>query len=133
MAYKVVEKQTRHCSNWAIYKTHYQETRVLKYRRDHPKWFPRYFKGRTIKEAPGSIGILCFEYKRDAASFAHSYRGIDWIIISVKGIGEQLEQCSFLVSGCGCYPERLGQKALKIDTVPLPIGTVLYHEVLVLE
>lgn len=132
MAYKVVEKQTRHCSNWAIYKTHYQETRVLKYRREHPEWFPRYFKGRTVKEAPGSIGILCFEYKMEALCFAESYKKIDWLIIQVEGIGEQRDWC-LLISGCGCYPKRLGREALVTDLVSPPIGTVLYHEVLVLE
>ena len=132
MPYKVVEKQTRHCSNWAIYKTHFQETKVLKYRRDHPEWFPRYFKGRVIEKAPGSIGILCFERKIDAIAFSHSYKDINWITISVEGTDEQ-QGSSFLISGCGCYPERLGRKTSLIDRISFPIGTILYRNVLVLE
>lgn len=132
MPYKAVEKQTRHCSNWAIYKTLCRESRVLKYRRDHPEWFPRYLKGRTIKEAPGSVGILCFEHNIDALHFIRSYDGINWLIIQVKGIGKQRD-LDCLISGCGCYPERLRQGASSIDNTSPPKGTVLYREVLVLE
>ena len=132
MPYKAVEKQTRHCSNWAIYKTHYRESRVLKYRRDHPEWFPRYFKGRTIKEAPGSIGILCFEHNIDALHFIRSYNSVNWLIIQVKGIGKQRD-LRLLISGCGCYPERLGCQSPAENIIQPPMGTVLYREVLVLE
>lgn len=137
MPYKVVEKQTRHCSNWTLYKTHpKQDNRAYKYRKNHPEWFPRYFKGRIVKEVPGSIGILCFEFKVNALNFIRSYSSsnINWLTIQVKGINKR-EKVQFLISGCGCFPMflTLGNIGNQHNTTVPPQGTVAYREVLVLE
>lgn len=132
MPYKAVEKQTRHCSNWTLYKTHLPTARVCKYRRDHPEWFPRYLKGRTIKEVPGSVGILCFELRIDAFHFIKNYKrtSIDWLIIQVRGINRR-EDIRSLIGGCGLYPTNLC--LTQDEFASPPRGTVAYREVLVLE
>lgn len=132
MPYKVVEKQTRHCSNWTLYKTYPQIAKVCKYRRDHPEWFPKYFKGRVIKEAPGSIGILCFKSKADAFRFieSYNYKHITWLIVQVKGINKRNDVQS-LICGCAARPTNLCLTQDRCASPPR--GTVAYREVLVLE
>ena len=92
IAYKIVEKQTRWGMNWMLFK-YYNKTKYpswfadgLRFKKYHPQYFPRYFKGRIIHAVSGSLGIMCFETKQDAKLC------LKWIdvgkVIKVRGIGE---------------------------------------------
>jgi len=92
LAYKVVEKVTRKGSGWMLAKKEAQAYRVpfpLKIMEKHKKFYPTYYKGRTIKAVPGSEGIYCFQTDEDASYFV-SYYGLEGQarIIRVEGIGE---------------------------------------------
>ena len=110
IAFKVVEKQTRHCTNWTLFKKTFKDldtpfyTDILKFKHENPQWFPRYFKGRVIEAASGSVGIFCFEAKLFAMMFQDCYTALrlNGIIIKVEGIGEPTPRRRIrIVSGCG--------------------------------
>lgn len=138
IVYKVVEKNTRNCSNWTMFKIQVKHgiytnlwKKALKFKKDHPEYFPRYFKGRVIKRAPNSIGILCFKYKDDAISFQSRWRELeDSIIIKVKG-NKMLKRKPMVVSGAG------GDGILHLNNysgkISSPEGTITFDSVEVLE
>ena len=94
IAYKVVEKGTRHCSNWAMYKAYckYHNLPIDVYlRKKYPDLFPRYLKGTIVEKAPGTVGIFCFPSLVDAHDFLGALLPLDifdYKIIKVEGIGK---------------------------------------------
>jgi len=139
IAFKVVEKGTRHCSNIMLCKKHFllSSTAVEKYlkrKRRYPQYFPRYLKGRTIYAADGSVGIMCFESRVPAKDFIkrHQLEGIAKII-RVEGIGLGIVPRK-IVCGCGDDPMRLVQDPPRgrIFSSP-PVGTIAFKAVRVLE
>ena len=113
IVYKVVEKRTRHGSNWTLYKNKMESENGLQYlkqinklRRDHIKYFPRYLKGTEVRMALGSIGILTYETIYDANIFKDQYFGLrNTIIIKVEGFGRLYPQV--IIPFCGDKPEFL--------------------------
>ena len=138
MSFKVVEKQTRWGSNWAIFKeftkTHgftniYKKG--LEYKKKHPEFFPRYFRGKVVRGAPGTLGIMCFPTKAYAERFKRHMRCEDKVkIIKVRGIGKP-RKVNLVVRACGNYPWRLTGDSGVIANAPK--GTVAYETVEVLE
>jgi hypothetical protein len=127
LAYKVVEKNTRHCSNWAIHKSE-SEYPNFKFRKKHIEYFPRYLKGKTVHAVEGSEGILTFRYVRDASRFINSNFCVKLIIILVEGTGPR--EVKYLNSGCGSSPEDV----LGIyPNMLAPTGTMGFESVKVLE
>jgi len=56
IAYKVVEKRTRLCTNLAIYRKYVENSKVLELNKLYPLLFPRYRKGRSRW---ANRGIFC--------------------------------------------------------------------------
>lgn len=140
--YKVVEKGTRHGSNWALFKAgaspqdrrHYDA--VNAWRRKNKAWFPRYLKGHVIEKAPGSIGLLTFRTLGDAREFiGQECRYVQMKIIKVRG-KISTKQNVLILAGVGYFPKylanTLGQVVAHRMRRP-PEGTVLCDSVEVLE
>jgi hypothetical protein len=148
IVYKVVEKRTRWCSNWALFRAATKNSLVSgnrfkeadAWRKKNKEWFPRYLKGTTVKKAPNSVGILAFQSKAAAKTFARDSFDVVFApaqIIKVKGIGER-KQDVYVVSGCGYAPIRIHDAIHPLFrewpwTVEAPSGTVAYDAVEVLE
>lgn len=137
IAYKVVEKNTRHGSNWAIYRNFCKSRPHLdsKIRKKYPQYFPRYLKGTTVKAATGSVGIMCFEDKTDAQRFLIrelDYGNIYGKIIKVKGYNKN--KVTFWI-GCHCAssPENIIENKFAEGTMRPPLGTIAFKSVKVLE
>jgi len=95
LAYKVVEKQTRHCTNFTLMKsccsTSEQLEMLVKWRKKYRKWFPTYRKNTTVSAPKGSLGIMTFQRRWDAEEFIEeefSSAKNSVKIISVKGINK---------------------------------------------
>jgi len=139
IAFKVVEKKTRHCSNVMIYKEYLPTLKAiekfLRWKRKYPQYFPRYLKGSTIYAADGSVGIMCFESKEAAEKFIESQRfiKISAKIIKVEGIGSKLRPKA-IIQWHGAVPMDLIKKgSLDLVVVPPPVGTIAFMAVRVLE
>ena len=135
IVYKVVEKRTRHCSNWALCKSYGVSNKKLKrwLNKHHPGFFPRYLKGTTVTAALGSVGILTFEEHTAARVFKSDYNSrfdANTIIIKVEGIGEPLYNIR-IVPGCGETPKNI--YLLTKRWAHAPSGTVAFPAVKVLE
>jgi len=117
IAYKVVERGTRWCSNWALFKqyllddgTPEEYVRGVRFRKEHPELFPRYHKGSIVKAAIGSVGIMCFPSERHAESFKGYSRRLSHslMIIRVEGIGKPRQPTS-VIARCGKCPWNLAE------------------------
>lgn len=136
IAYKVVEKRTRNCSNMTLY-TFYKHRRELgnKIREEYPEWFPVYKKGTTVKMAPNSAGILCFTSYHAANGFKRDYDKLQnrAMIIKVKGI-DMLTSPNMIYGACGTSPEYLYSRSeYQRRTIPAPYRTIAFKSVKVLE
>jgi hypothetical protein len=139
IAYKVVEKNTRWGSNWAMFKHSHMKImpglhwkKALAFKKEYPKYFPRYFKNYIIKAVPNSPGILCFRYYRHAQLFIcrYSWTEIKIIIIKVEGFGIPKDNICVHAS-CGTDPRDL--IAASDGIVSAPYGTIGFKKVRVLE
>lgn len=140
-AYKVVEKNTRNCSNWTLFKGYSKYhpdiyKKGLKFKKEHPEYFPRYLKGRVIKEAKGSAGILCFKSIYSAELFKNSYNKLreNAIIIKVKGKNKK-QVYSGLLRGC-CGAEgmfKINEEPESWDSMTPAMGCIAFKSVEVLE
>ena len=142
MPYKVVEEMTRWGTNWAVFKqyildkgTHEEYLKGLKFRREHPEYFPKYLKDSIVKAAPQSLGIMCFSKKKHAEAFIRRLQCEDLIIIRVKGLGQKRSIFDYeVITGCGVRPWWLEtKKGIWSYTVEAPLGTISYPAVKVLE
>ena len=141
VVFKVVEKQTRWCSNWMIFKHSYQIGECtsswfsagVRFRKKHPEYFPRYLKGHIIYAAPNSAGIMCFLYKSQAEKFRkrHSCDG-NAFIIKVRGIGTP-RVVEEVVNGCGVCPWFLLDYGRECFLGVPPFGTRAFEAVEVLD
>lgn len=139
MPFKVVEKKTRWGSNWALFKDLLMDCEIspekcykgLKFRREHPEFFPHYYKGHTVKAVPGTAGIMCFPTRADAERFRDDcrYRG-RFIIIEVKGIGSP-RKVDQVIEWCGSRPWNLLDPNPKLQ--PALYATIAFDAVKVLE
>jgi len=92
--YKVVEKVTRHGTNFTLMKNCCDDSGQLellrKWRKQYRKWFPTYKKNKIIRAPENSLGIMTFETKWYAERFlVDEFSDYDFTmkIIKVKGIG----------------------------------------------
>ena len=144
IAYKVVEKGTRWGSNWMMFKDVLTDPEALpsscekglKFQKEHPEFFPRYFKNTIVKAAPKSRGILCFETKQHAERFI-TYSDLKHraIIVKVRGIG-QARQIVSVIPNCGSFPWHLTlttKMKLGFYMMRAPKGTIAFNAVEVLE
>ncbi len=87
IAYKVVGKKKRDCSNWLI-QTRNRKIDRRSIAREIIRYYPRYPKGKIVKAVPDSVGILCFVDTNAAEHFIGQYRLDDMAkIVSVRGVG----------------------------------------------
>lgn len=135
IAYKVVDKKTRHGSNFVVYLTELFQDRTFEEVEDTIKYlrlkryFPIYKKGKIVKAAPDSVGIFCFNDKDSAFDFMNNNEILEFCnIVSVRGIGKSLN-VKYISSNCGSCLYYV--KSMR--DVPPPIGTVFYNSVEVLE
>jgi len=90
IAYKVVEKNTRNCTNWAAIKDYakYWDGKIssiaIATKQRYPHYFPRYLKGKIVSAAPQSVGICIFLKKEHAQSFQNRHVAENTKIIKVK-------------------------------------------------
>ena len=130
LAYKVVEKGTRHCSNWAIHKSENSfKYRSTAFHKKFIQYFPRYLKNTTVYAVKGTVGILTFNSKIDAKCFISCNNRANLIIIKVKGIGEPYD-VKYLNAGCGSTPEDILND---FGSMVPPRGTIAFESVKVLE
>jgi hypothetical protein len=127
--YKVVERKTRHCSNWAIFKSHDNWKEGCWFRKKHIQYFPRYLKGRVVEAVKGSAGLLTFEYLKDAKFFIKRNLMADLIIIKVEGIGDK-RRVNRLKGNCGGDPSSIFRED---EEMIAPEGTLAFNSVKVLE
>ncbi len=137
IAFKVVEKKTRWCSNWAYFKHYAKDTLPevykcgLRYKKQHPKFFPRYLKGRMIEGAPGTVGIYVFPTRSSAERFKGRLPCEDQTkVIKVEGIGTS-QKVESVIEACGTDPWYLTYKPWL--TRPAPKDTIAFKAVKVLE
>jgi len=139
MPFKIVEKKTRWCLNWAYFKNcsvgldispeEYREG--LRFKKQHPEFFPHYFRGRVIKAAPGSLGIMCFPTRGRAEGYKNGFFCRKKLtVVEVEGIGSP-KKVDQIIEYCGIYPWRLCIS--NSSTKPAPHGTVAFPAVKVLE
>ncbi len=135
LAYKVVDKDTRDCSNWSIFKRYHMKLAEFDYwenfKIEHSQYFPVYDYGKLIKMAPGSIGLMCFATKSAAEEFIRiEFSENETIIIQVKGYNELSK--SKIICGCGCDPESIINisKAIKEGYLIDHIRETLFFEFL---
>ncbi len=130
--FKVVEKGTRWGSNMTMAKQlrDYDLVDIIKFRRTHPQYFPKYCQGRIIKGAKNTSGILTFGEYKDAKYFVNTAFSSppSCIIIKVLGYGEPSTNAR-IVPGCGDWPLHITHKA----KVAAPHGTLGFMKVKVLE
>ena len=106
VAYKVVEKGTRHGSNWAIYKQRHMTLFMKSFRKKYIHFFPRYLKGTIVKAMKSSVGIFIFPKLEDAQNFEEMLirqDGVSTKIIKVQGLGER-RKIERIILGCGTNP-----------------------------
>ena len=148
IAYKVVSKKYRYGSNWTmgveelLYENygHYIMKDIRGIMSGFPGMFPKYEKGATVKAAKGSIGILCFERKKDAHRFLNAYWRLREYatIIKVKGRGKRKGKVHIKTGAGGFfnYAQKMIMKSWKEPwdfCGTAPEGTVAFDEVEVLE
>lgn len=137
--YKVVEKGTRHCSNWTIFKLwkRYKSNprKWNEFRRKYNHFFPRYLKGSIIKCAENSLGLMVFRRFSDARDF-ELYTGLfraKTIIIKVEVQKRNiLEHQLNIIDFVGDDPEMIldYEGSIKKSSIE---GTVFVKELKVLE
>ena len=128
LAYKVVEKNTRHCSNWTIYRQSYIRTKdEIKFRKDNIQYFPRYLKGTVVKEVPGSVGIMCFKTIKYAINFILE-NNLNAKIVKVYGYNKK--RVKYISMYCGSSPENVINL---FEKTTQPDGTIAFKKVRVLE
>ena len=95
IVYKVVEKRTRHGSNFTLMKSCCENNDQLeilrRWRKQYRKWFPTYRKNKIIRAPENSLGIMTFETKQYAAKFLEdefSDYDLTMKIIKVEGINK---------------------------------------------
>jgi hypothetical protein len=87
IAYKVVGKKKRDCSNWLM-QTRNRKIDRRRIARKIIRYYPRYPKGKIVKAVPGSVGILCFVDTSAAEHFMEKYCLCDRAkIVPVRGVG----------------------------------------------
>lgn len=135
VVYKVVGKQTRHCTNWHLYSCRYSVRRNRKkYLRKYPflkSFLPRYLKNSIVKMSPKSVGILTFDNEYNALKFIEENGLVNIKIIKVKGI-HQLNS-SRISRSCGFDPRMLSKTFSSDQTITAPFGTLFFEKVKVLE
>jgi hypothetical protein len=138
VVYKVVEKQTRHCTNWSLYvkgfefEDHITRKKLLKKYPALKLFLPRYLKNTIVKMAPKSIGILTFDNYKSAELFIKNCCMYNGKIIKVKGIN-QLKN-SLIVGSCAFDPTNLIERNYFSNlAMHAPSGTLFFEKVKVLE
>jgi len=114
-AFKVVDRETRHGTNWALQYNNLQKglsvatpnnvdffensiNSMLLFEFLNPKLFPIYKKDSFVEMASNSIGLMIFGTKIDAIKFAGKYSFTT--IVDVETIGDLLPS-ALIVPGCG--------------------------------
>lgn len=117
--YKVVQKGTRFGSNWAIFsrklkdkKEHQDEyNEGLRYRKEHPELFPRYFKGHIIEAPKYTIGLMMFTDLYTAILFQKMHSGLSATtkVIRVEPLDEvyNLPKGFSIIGNCGSKIQNL--------------------------
>ena len=152
IAYKVVEKGTRHGTNWVLFKSSVNcritnqticksiiKSRRRRIMRKAPHLFPRYLKNSCVIASSKTPGIFCFVDYQSAECFIdyHHEPLKNCIIVKVEGIGKPRLDFK-LITQCG-DPDNLLNKEGDIvsvfDTVYYKRGVkmVVFPEVKVLE
>jgi len=118
IAYKVVGKRNRNCSNVILFFEKIEREvplsavsieNIKKYIDKHPRLFPVYTKGVKLKAITRTEGFFVFATEDAAKTFIMNYDIIkESKIIKVKGIVKKAKPRVF--SGCGDYPQRVGSK-----------------------
>lgn len=114
--YKVVQKNTRFGSNWAIFSEKYirrEETlkEYKKFRKDHPDLFPRYLKGIILTANPITIGFMMFKEIYNAELFQELIDLKETTkIIEIEPLGQTktyngTDKC--ILQNCGGNPKNL--------------------------
>ena len=125
LAFKVVEKNTRCGTNWAIYKNNYNTD--FSFIKKHKEYFPRYLKNTIVHAVKGSVGILCFKDEKHAQKFIDIYQ-INAKIVKVEGYNQNLSD--FRINcHCGSSPHNI----LGWERIQPPKGTIAFESVKVLE
>jgi len=137
IAFKVVDKRTRHGSNWTMFYRQSEEKnvkgRLAKIKKKIPNIFPRYKKNRIINSLNESPGIYCFSSIYSAKAFIYTHALERYTkIIKVRGFKEK-NPSNLAIYGCGFYIENLldfKNKELKELSYS---GVICFESVLVLE
>jgi len=110
--YKVVEKEERYGSNWAMYKESYVKTQTyeegIQFRDAHPELFPQYLKGSKLQALQSTLGFMLFEKLWQAERFMDgNFVFKDQVeIIKVVPLDEPIirpRENTIILHGCGLH------------------------------
>jgi len=138
IAYKVVEKRTRLCTNLAIYRKYARDNKVLKLNKLYPLLYPRYRRGKVLKADKRTEGFFVFENNLCAKDFIYSENlsedKVKIIRIKLLDIPKRPKK---VLRGCGAYPLEiymtLGRPTSSIAFRDAPLGCWTCHKVEVLD
>jgi hypothetical protein len=138
IAYKVLDRETRHGSNYtmlSVDKELYKITKILEV------FFPVYTVGHIVSAVPNSCGIMCFNCEENAKTFMSFNYGLRTHGMLVKIVGiNRLPTPVSIFSGCGSRPMKLlsllvakmGYAPIG-DIMPPPEGIMCFESVFVIE
>ena len=149
-AFKVVDSETRHGTNWAIHHARLQRnlavSRPSTYRdvalhameimeifvKDNQGLFPIYEKDTIIEMAPNTVGLMVFDSHQTARTFM-GLHAFDVIILSIEIIGDLLPSNAEILVGCGSDIRSLKDIfSVEVERTPAPRGTLFCQKLKVL-
>lgn len=149
-AFKVVDRETRHGTNWAIHYAHLRRSlevtktplmRKMALRtveateifvKDNQELFPIYEKDAIIEMASNTVGLMTFGTYKDAHTFMDLHT-FDVIILSIEIIGDLLPTNAEILIGCGSDIRSLKDIfSVEVERTPAPKGTLFCEKLKVL-
>ena len=138
IAFKVVEKRTRLCTNLLIYRKYVRNREILELTKQYSQLFPRYRKGKVLKADERTEGFFVFEdkfYAEDFICYEH-LPDCKLKILRVKLL-DTPKRPKRVLNGCGAYPKRIltifKSRIPQADLSPAYAGCWVCHEIEVLD
>lgn len=111
--YKVVEKGTRHCSNWMMFKntSQYNQNKSYwkRFRATNKTLFPQYLKNHIIESEKFTPGLMIFKSPSDCDDYIERTLLSDRaIVVKVEvNLNDLLVAPKHIIQACGMSPENL--------------------------
>ena len=149
-AFKVVDKDTRYGTNWAIHHARLQRSLAVSqpatyqdlalhaievmetFVKANQEFFPIYKKDAIIEMAPDTVGLMTFDCYQTARTFT-GLHAFDVMILSVEIMGGLLPPNAEILTGCGSDIRSLKRIfSVEVERTPAPKGTLFCQKLKVL-